>query len=89
MGLLDLDSFHLDFVLFDAEVDNGTADLYSLVVQRNKRASLFDKYHSSKFRVVILKNEFTILKLDHGVYSGDGDVVYAQVSIVPSAQFEL
>ena len=82
-------ALHFDLVLLDAEVDHRSADLDSLVVERDEGTSLFDEHHGAEFRVVVFENELPVQQLDHGVHSGDGDIVYSQISVVASAQFEL
>ena len=82
-------ALHFDLVLLDAEVDNRSANLDSLVVERDEGTPLFDEDHGAEFRVIVLENEFTVHELYHGVHSGDGDIVYSQISVVTSAQFEL
>jgi len=82
-------ALHFDLVLLYAEVDHGSADLDSLIVEWDEGTSLFDEDHGAEFRVIVFENEFTVHELDHGVHSRDGDIVYSQISVVASAQFEL
>jgi len=64
------------------EVNDCPANLNSLIVSWQQGCSLLDQDQGSKLRLVVLKHELSVFKLDFGMTAGDRDIVDSKVRLM-------